>query len=85
MLLARYHNIEYVLRLPIKQGIRLVYKAFDERLRERVFQQYLAELPSLKGKYSFDSYYNEVVKPQAKLDTRPMDELMNEILSIGKE
>jgi hypothetical protein len=71
-----------VLDLPIRQGIRLITKAFDERLRERVFQQYLAELPALKGQYSFEQYYQKVVKPQAKIDTRPMDELMQEILSI---
>ena len=83
--MARYGNIEYVLRLPIKDGTRLIRKAFDERLRERVYQQFLAQLPALQGKYSFDKYYEEVVKPKAQLDTRPMDELMNEILSIRTE
>lgn len=71
-----------MLDLPIRQGVKLITKAYDERLRERVYQQYLAELPALKGQYSFIQYFDKVVKPQAKLDERPIDELMQEILSI---
>ena len=72
-------------KLSVRNGTRLIHKAFDERLRDRVYQQFLAQLPALQGKYSFDKYYEEVVKPKAQLDTRPMDELMNEILSIRTE
>lgn len=80
-MLSRYGDIEYVLRLPVKQGIRLIYKAAEERKRERVYQQYLAQLPALKQGYTFDMYYKEVVKPQAKLDTRPAEELLDDIFA----
>lgn len=81
-MLSRYSNIEYVLALPTKQGVKLIAKAIEERRREKVYMQYLAELPAIaKNGYTFEKYYAEVTRVVVK-DTRPTDVLLDEIMSM---
>jgi len=82
--LHRYGSIDYVLGLPIKQAIKLITYAKDQEDKEYLFRHYLMIYPSMDKKtyISFDKYYDDAIRPQAKLDTREMDDIMSEIMGI---
>lgn len=79
--MSRYSNIEYVLRMPTKSGTKLIAKAIDERRRDKVYLQYLAQLPALKSGYTFEKYYQEVTRVIVK-DNRPTETLLEEIAQM---
>lgn len=67
--------------MPLKNGSKLIAKAFEENRKEKVYLQFLAELPALKGAYSFEQYYKEVISKSVK-DTRPTEVILEEIMKM---
>lgn len=65
----------------MRQGSKLIAKAIDESRREKVYLQYLAELPALKGGFTFEEYYKEVTRSVQK-DTRPTEDILDEIIKL---
>lgn len=86
MLLKRYSNIDYILKLPLKRATKLIKKAQEEETREYAFRIYLAAYPNMDKKNfkSFDNFWEEIKPKRIKLDNRSEEEIMNEILDIEK-
>lgn len=80
MLLHRYGNIEYVLRLPVRSAIQLIKKAMEEEERAVLFQMWLMRFTLMdKDSYvSFEEFY-ENARPK-DIDKRPKEEIMKELL-----
>lgn len=86
MLLHRYHNIEYILQLDLETGLALIVKAREEKRDERIFQQWVAQLPTMAmvGKsVSFADYRDKVTG--ANIDRRSAAEIMAELDEVEKE
>lgn len=45
LLLHRYGNIEYILRLPFSEGIKLIAKAKEREYEQRVWEAWVIQLP----------------------------------------
>lgn len=86
MLLKRYSNIEYVLKLPLKRAIKLIRKAEEEEKLEYYYRLWLVRYPSYnKSNYeSFEEFYEKVRPKEIKIDNRTEDEIMQEILEIER-
>ena len=82
MLLQRYSNIEYVLKLPIKQAIKLILYAKKQNDKDFLLKHYLMIYPNMDKKTykPFEQYYEEIMPRKIDYDERPIDEIMNEIL-----
>ena len=91
MLLTRYGNIEYVLKLKLKQAIKLVKKAIEEDNKEKLFQLYLVDHKhdlylfangAIKQKdlKTFNEYIKDTQMNKYSYDTRSTDEIMAELL-----
>lgn len=78
LLLKRYSNIEYILNLPIGEGLRLVEKAYYEESKDRVWELYLTWYPFM-GEDNFISFadYLAELMPQ-KTDTRTSEQIIEE-------
>ena len=86
MLLHRYHNIEFILQLPVEAGLDLIKKAREETRNERIFQQWVVQLPVMaySGKsVSFADYKDRVTG--ANIDRRSTAELMKELDEVEAE
>lgn len=86
MLLHRYHNIEYILQLDANTGAPLILKALEQNRDERIFQQWVAQLPIMAyaGKYvSFADYKDRVTG--ANIDRRSTAEIMAELDDVERE
>jgi hypothetical protein len=84
LLLHRYGNIEYVLRLPVRHAIKLIAKAKEEKRQEYYFQMWLMRFVMMdKDSFvSFEEFYESTKVPQ--IDTRPKDEIMKDLLGRGE-
>lgn len=82
MLLRRYGNIDYVLKLQFCDAIELINFAAEEEQKEKFFRIWLERYSSYTKKdyESFEEFYEKCFPPVAPLDTRSMDELMQEIM-----
>lgn len=96
MLLTRYGNIDYVLKLRFKDARKLIQKAKEESNKDKVFELFLVERSHLlflsayghakqKDFISFDEYYEKVSAPVVKKDNRSTDDIMKEILELKFE
>ncbi len=86
MLLHRYHNIDYVMSLDIEAGLRLVLKAREKEREERIFQQWVAQLPMMAlgdNAMSFDEYRDRVTG--ANIDFRPTADILAELDEVEKQ
>lgn len=80
MLLHRYHSLEYVMSLDLIDGLELITKVREKERDERIFQQWVAQLPimAMSGKYQgFEEYRDRVTG--ANIDFRPADEILAEL------
>lgn|GEM_PF-3023803 len=86
MLLKRYGNIEYVLKLPLKRATKLIVKAQEEETKEYYYRWWLVRYPLYDKKTyeSFEEFYDKVKPKKIKIDNRSEDEIMSEILEIEK-
>lgn len=86
MLLHRYHNIDYVLQLPPEDGLALIVKAMEKDREERLFQQWVAQLPlmAVSGEVeSFANYKDRVTG--ANIDRRSTAELMADLEEVERQ
>lgn len=80
MLLNRYHDIDFVFRLDIEDGIALINKAIEREQDERLFRQWVVQLPVMAftgESMSFADYKAYVTG--ANIDWRPIAEIEAEI------
>lgn len=85
-MLHRYHNIEFILRTPATLGLPLIIKAMEKDRDERLFQQWVAQLPvmAISGKpVSFADYKDRATG--ANIDRRTAAEILAEIDEIERE
>ena len=84
-MLHRYHNIDYILQLDADTGCALILKAYEQERDDRIFQQWVVQLP-LMGKENFVSYadYKDKVTG-ANIDRRSVAEIMAELDEVEKE
>ena len=85
MLLHRYHNIEYILQLDADTGGALILKALEQERDDRIFQQWVVQLP-LMGKENFVSFadYRDNLTG-ANIDRRSVAEIMTELDEVERE
>ena len=84
-MLHRYHNIDYILQLDADIGCALILKAQEQERDDRIFQQWVVQLP-LMGKENFVSFaaYKDNVTG-ANIDRRSVAEIMAELDEVEKE
>lgn len=85
-MLHRYHNIDYVLQLPPEDGLALIVKAMEKDREERLFQQWVAQLPlmAVSGEVeSFANYKDRVTG--ANIDRRSTAELMADLEEVERQ
>ena len=85
-MLHRYHNIEYVLQLDAMTGLELIAKALEKDREDRIFQQWVVQLPVMAytGKpVSFADYKDRVTG--ANIDRRTTAELLRELDEVEAE
>ena len=85
-MLHRYHNIDYVLQLPAEDGLALIAKAMEKDREERLFQQWVAQLPlmAISGEVeSFAAYKDRVTG--ANIDRRSTAELMADLEEVERQ
>lgn len=96
MLLARYSNIDYVLKMKFKHAHKLIEKAIKEREKEDVLKVYLVDRQNQLYMYvnglikrneimSFPDYYDMVVKEKTEVDQRPANEILDDIMKLKFE
>lgn len=51
-------------------GIAFINKAYDKLLEERLFQQWIVELPYMQKKSSFEEYKKERLRPRIDIKKR---------------
>lgn len=86
MLLHRYHNIEYVLQLDADTGLALITKAMEKEQEDRIFQQWVAQLPIMAYtgvNVSFADYKDRVTG--ANIDRRSTAEILAELDDLERE
>lgn len=86
MLLHRYHNIEYVLQLDADTGIALIQKALEQNREERIFQQWVVQLPIMAytgTNVSYADYKDRVTG--ANIDRRSTAEILAELDDLERE
>ena len=84
-MLHRYHNIDYILQLDADTGCALILKALEQERDDRIFQQWVVQLPlmSKENFVSFADYKDKVTG--ANIDRRPVAEIMAELNEVEKE
>lgn len=85
-MLHRYHNIDYILQLDVTAGLELIAKAMEKERDDRIFQQWVVQLPvmAFSGKsVSFADYKDRVTG--ANIDRRSTAELMKELDEVEAE
>ena len=86
MLLHRYHNIEFILQLDVDTGLALIRKAREQAQEDRIFQQWVAQLPMMAFSgvsVSFADYRDRVTG--ANIDRRSTAEIMAEMDEVERE
>ena len=84
MLLKRYASIEYILKLSLKQGLKLIEKAQEEDTKEYYYRLWLVRYPLYDEKTyeTFEQFY-EISKPKLIIkDNRNKDTIMKELLGM---
>lgn len=85
MLLHRYHSLDEIKGLDIETGRAIIEKAKEKEKDERIFLQWLVQLPAmaLSGEaVSLDDYRAQVTG--ANIDTRPTAEILAELAEVER-
>ena len=85
-MLHRYHNIDYILQLDVNAGLELIAKAMEKEREDRIFQQWVAQLPvmAFNGKsVSFADYKDRVTG--ANIDRRTTAEILRDLDEVEAE
>lgn len=85
LLLHRYGNLDYIMRLDIDTAQRVISKAREKEKENRFFLQWVVQLPHMtKESYvSFDEYFDKVTG--RNIDKRSVADCMAEIEEIKKK
>ena len=85
LLLHRYGNLEYIMRLDIESAMQIITKAIEKEKENRYFLQWVVQLPNMTKEtfISFESYVDKVTG--RNIDTRPVSECMAELEEIKKK
>ena len=85
MLLHRYSNIEYVLNTDIQTGLALIAKAKEKERDERIFQQWVAQLPWMDEEsfVSFSDYKDKLTG--ANIDRRSVAEIEADLADVERQ
>ena len=85
MLLHRYHNIEFILQTDADTGCALILKALEQERDDRIFQQWVVQLPlmSTDNFIGFADYKDRVTG--ANIDRRATAEILAELDQVEKE
>lgn len=85
LLLHRYGNLDYIMRLDIEDAERIIAKAKEKEKENRFFMQWVVQLPHMTKEtfVSFESYLDKVTG--RNIDNRPVAECMAEIEEIKKK
>lgn len=85
-MLHRYHNIDYILQLDVTAGLELIAKAMEKERDDRIFQQWVVQLPIMayfEKFVSFADYKDRVTG--ANIDRRSAAEIMRELDEVEAE
>ena len=85
-MLHRYHNIEFILQLDADTALALIRKAREKDREDRIFQQWVAQLPMMAFtgvSVSFADYRDRVTG--ANIDRRPTAELLADLDAVERE
>lgn len=85
MLLHRYNNIEFILQLDVDIALELIRKAREKDRDERIFQQWVAQLPMMAFTgtvVSFADYKDRVTG--ANIDRRPTAEIEKDLDEVER-
>lgn len=84
-MLHRYHNIEYILQTDVQTGLELIAKAREKEREDRLFQQWVVQLPyqDEKSFVSFADYKNKVTG--ANIDRRSVAEIEAELEDVERQ
>lgn len=76
--------MSYIKALPIKRAMALLNYAQEQEEKEIMFRYYLTQLPYMdKNSFvTFDQYVAKNKPSRAKLDQRPMDEIIDEVMGM---
>lgn len=91
LLLSRYSNIDFVLKLNWISGIELKEKASQEKQKEKLFSIWLAVYPYMNKKdfVSFEQFYEKCKPQNIAFTKRSADEMLTEAKefrkTLGKE
>lgn len=79
--------MNYLKSLSLKRAFTLLKYAQEQEEKELLFRYYLTQLPYMdkKNYMTFEQYLDRNLPSKAKLDQRPMDEIMDDIMNIKVE
>lgn len=86
MLLHRYHNIDFILQADLETGMALISKAREKDRDERIFQQWVVQIPimAFTGNFvSFADYKDRVTG--ANIDLRPTADINADLDEVERE
>lgn len=85
LLLHRYGNLDYIMRLDFRTAGSIIAKAREKEKEKRFFLQWVVQLPHMSKEnfVSFDEYVDKVTG--RNIDKRSVAECMAEIEEIKKK
>lgn len=87
MLLSRYHNIDFVMRMDLLDGLGLCAKAREKRQEERLYQAWVSLYPHFSKDtfVSWENYKDNHNQVQLPVNRKSAEELIAEAADIKKQ
>jgi hypothetical protein len=87
LLLSRYHNIDFVMRMDLPDGMELYAKAREKRREERLYQAWVSLYPHFdKDNFvSWDDYRNRHNQIQMPVSRKSAADLIAEAADIKRQ
>lgn len=86
-MLKRYGNIDYVLKMPLKDAIEIINHAMEQEQKEYYYRFWLVRYPGYTEKNfeTFEDFYDKYRPKKVQYDTRSKDEIMQDIMKIDRK
>ena len=86
MLLHRYHDMDYIMGLDVNTGLDLFVKAAEKERDERIFAQWVAQLPvmAISDKAVSFAEYREKLTGE-NIDRRSVHDIMAELDEVERK